>query len=53
MCEDACPKGIELQRLFYGVGEKTAGVFDYHPGMNLEEEPPLTTFREEELQELG
>ena len=53
MCEDACPKGIELQRLFYGVGEKTAAVFDYHPGMNLEEEPPLTTFREEELQELG
>ena len=53
MCEDACPKGIELQRLFYGVGEKTAGVFDYHPGMDLEEEPPLTTFREDELQELG
>ena len=53
MCEDACPKGIELQRLFYGVGERTSAVFNYHPGMDLEEKPPLTTFREEELKELG
>jgi len=52
-CEDACPKNIELQRLFFAVGEETSKVFDYEPGRNLEEKPPLTTFREEELEEMG
>ncbi len=52
-CEDACPQNIELQRLFYTVGNAVQAEFDYHPGEDLEQPPPLTTFREDELQELG
>lgn len=53
LCEDACPKDIELQRIFYSVGEKTREIFDYKPGRDFEETPPLLTFREDELKDLG
>uniref|UniRef100_A0A7C4YH96 4Fe-4S ferredoxin n=1 Tax=candidate division WOR-3 bacterium TaxID=2052148 RepID=A0A7C4YH96_UNCW3 len=53
LCEDACPRDIELQRLFYAVGEKTREIFSYQPGRDYNEPPPLTTFKEEELRELG
>lgn len=53
LCEDACPKNIELQRIFYSVGEKTREIFDYKPGRDFNETPPLLTFREEELKDLG
>jgi hypothetical protein len=35
------------------VGDKVQEVFEYVPGRNLGEEMPLSTFREDELQEVG
>jgi len=35
------------------VGEKVQRTFDYVPGRNLEEELPLSVFREDELSEVG
>jgi hypothetical protein len=35
------------------VGHEVQKVFDYVPGRSLDEELPLTTFREEELPEIG
>lgn len=53
LCEDACPQDIELQRLFLHVGLNTQAAFEYTPGLSVEDIPPLTTFKEEEIPELG
>ncbi len=53
LCEDACPRDIELQRLFRLVAENVQKAFEYEPGRDPEEKPPLTTFKEEELLDLG
>jgi formate dehydrogenase subunit beta len=36
--------------LFRTIGLNVQRIFDYVPGRSLEEEPPLTTFREDELE---
>lgn len=48
-CESACPVGIKVSRLFMFLGEEVQKVFDYEPGRSLEEELPVATFREKEL----
>ncbi len=53
LCEDACPQDIELQRLFLHVALNTQAAFEYTPGLSLEDVPPLTTFKEDEIPELG
>lgn len=50
MCEQACPSKIELLKIYKTVGHNTQKVFDYVPGRSLDEELPLLTFREEELE---
>ncbi|MEE9151366.1 MAG: Coenzyme F420 hydrogenase/dehydrogenase, beta subunit C-terminal domain [Thermoplasmata archaeon] len=50
MCEQACPSNIELLRLYKTVGHNAQKVFDYVPGRRLDEELPLLTFREDELE---
>jgi formate dehydrogenase subunit beta len=52
-CESACPSDIPLTALFRTVGARTQALFDYVPGRRLDEEIPLTVFREAELQDLG
>ena len=49
MCEDACPMGVPVFQLFKAVGAKAQELFQYEPGKSLEEELPLATFREKEL----
>jgi len=39
--------------IFRMVGDRVQKVFDYVPGRSLDEELPLSTFKEEELQEVG
>jgi hypothetical protein len=39
--------------IFRLVGDKVQKDFEYVPGKSLEEELPLTTFREEELPNIG
>ncbi len=53
VCTDACPSDIPVATIFRTVGQKTQAVFDYTPGLSLEDEIPLTVFREDELTELG
>jgi len=49
-CSSACPNGLPVMELFRAIGTNVQKIFDYVPGRSLEEEPPLTTFREEELE---
>ena len=49
----ACPSDIPLTALFRSVGDRTQALFDYVPGRRLDEEMPLMTFREAELESLG
>jgi formate dehydrogenase subunit beta len=53
MCESACPSELPVALIFRAVGQETQAVFDYHPGRSLEEDVPVSTFREDELTELG
>jgi formate dehydrogenase subunit beta len=49
-CEEACPNGVELLKVFKVVGNEVQKVFEYVPGRSFEEELPLATFREDELE---
>jgi len=49
-CSSACPNGLPVMELFRAIGSNVQKIFDYVPGRSLEEEPPLTTFREDELE---
>ncbi|MBT9143025.1 MAG: hypothetical protein DDT29_01424 [Dehalococcoidia bacterium] len=53
LCEDACPNSIPLMRLFRLVGLRVQRLFNYLPGRSLDDELPLTAYREEEFSELG
>ena len=52
MCEEACPMGVPVFRLFKAASEKVQALFNYEPGRDLEEEIPIATFREEELEKV-
>jgi formate dehydrogenase subunit beta len=51
LCEDACPNGISVFKLFCLAGSKVQQAFDYLPGRSLEDELPLIAFKEEEFRE--
>ncbi len=53
LCQEACPNDIAVFRIFYKVGDEVQKAFDYVPGRNLDEELPLSVFREDELSEVG
>ncbi len=53
LCQEACPNEVPVFSIFRMVGDKVQEVFEYVPGRSLEEEMPLSTFREDELQEVG
>jgi formate dehydrogenase subunit beta len=50
MCEQACPSRIELLKFYKAAGHNAQKVFDYVPGRSLDDELPLLTFREDELE---
>lgn len=49
LCDSACPSRLPVAALFRSVGEKVQKMFQYVPGRNVEETPPVATFREDEL----
>jgi len=49
LCESACPSRLPVAILFRTVGEKIQKLFDYVPGREVNEPPPVATFKEEEL----
>jgi formate dehydrogenase subunit beta len=53
LCQEACPNEVPVFSIFRMVGDKLQEVFEYVPGRSLDEEMPLSTFREDELQEVG
>jgi len=53
LCSDACPNDVPVFRLFRLVGAKAQETLGYVPGRSLDEELPLSTFREDEFQEMG
>ena len=51
-CEDACPMTIPVAQVFSLVGEQNQRKFNYLPGENREESPPLRVYQEDELHEV-
>ena len=49
-CSAACPNDLPVVELFRTVAREVQALFDYVPGRSVDEEPPLTVFREEELE---
>jgi formate dehydrogenase (coenzyme F420) beta subunit len=53
MCSDVCPVGIPVAAVFSRTGERTAALFDYVPGRDVEEDIPVMVFKEEEFGDIG
>ena len=51
MCEDVCPVDIPVSIIFSGISKEVQGLFNYTPGKDIKEDLPLSTFKEEELNE--
>lgn len=49
-CQDACPMELPLSKLFTLMNSQLNDIFDYEPGVDVEERPPTTVARDEELQ---
>lgn len=52
-CTDVCPSDIPVAAIFMKTGERTASLFDYIPGRDVEESIPVMVFKEEEFLEFG
>ncbi len=51
-CSNACPNNIPVMEIFRTIAHYTQTAFDYEAGRSLDDEPPLTVFREDEFQEV-
>jgi len=51
-CSNACPNDIPVMELFRTIAEGTQQAFDYEAGKSVDEDPPLSVFREEEFAEV-
>jgi formate dehydrogenase subunit beta len=49
LCDSACPSRLPVATLFRSVGDKIQKMFNYVPGKDVEEMPPVATFKEDEL----
>lgn len=49
LCDSACPNRLPVATLFRSVGDKIQKMFQYVPGRDGKEVPPVATFREDEL----
>jgi formate dehydrogenase subunit beta len=50
MCDSACPNGLPVSTLFGSMGSSLQEMFEYVPGRDSAEEPPVSVFKEDELQ---
>jgi formate dehydrogenase subunit beta len=53
MCSEACPNDVPVFDIFRLVGARIQKEFNYVPGKNRDEEPPLAVFKEGELEDMG
>jgi formate dehydrogenase subunit beta len=51
-CSNACPNDIPVMELFRTVADNTQKAFEYQPGRSIEDDPPLSVFREDELTDI-
>jgi formate dehydrogenase subunit beta len=51
-CSNACPNGIPVMELFRTVAHRTQAAFDYRAGVDVDQKPPLTEFKEKEFEEI-
>jgi formate dehydrogenase subunit beta len=51
-CSNACPNEVPVMELFRTVALGTQAAFDYQAGMDEEDRPPLSEFKEEEFEEV-
>jgi formate dehydrogenase subunit beta len=51
-CSNACPNNVPVMELFRTIAHHTQRAFDYQAGRSLEDEPPLSVFREKEFSEV-
>jgi len=51
-CSNACPNDIPVMELFRTIAHRTQKGFDYEAGRSLDENPPLSEFREDEFKEV-
>jgi formate dehydrogenase subunit beta len=49
LCESACPSRLPVATLFRSVGDKIQKMFNYIPGKDVKEVPPVAAFKEDEL----
>jgi len=49
LCDSACPSRLPVATLFRSVGGRIQKMFQYVPGRNIEEVPPVASFKEDEL----
>jgi formate dehydrogenase subunit beta len=49
LCDSACPSRLPVATLFRSVGDRIQKIFQYVPGRNVEEVPPVASFKEDEL----
>ena len=52
-CSDVCPADIPVASIFKKTGEKTADMFNFIAGKDVEEAIPVMIYKEEEFPELG
>lgn len=51
-CSNACPNDVPVMELFRTISAGTQAAFEYQPGRNPNEPPPLSVFREHEFPEV-
>jgi formate dehydrogenase subunit beta len=51
-CSNACPNNIPVMEIFRTLANVTQKAFGYEAGRSLEDEPPLSVFREKEFSEV-
>jgi formate dehydrogenase subunit beta len=51
-CSNACPNNIPVMEIFRTIASYTQKAFDYEAGRSVEDEPPLSVFREAEFREV-
>jgi formate dehydrogenase subunit beta len=51
-CSNACPNHIPVMEIFRTVANATQKAFRYEAGRSVEDEPPLSTFKEGEFREM-
>jgi formate dehydrogenase subunit beta len=49
LCDSACPSRLPVTTLFRSVGDRIQKMLQYVPGRNVEEVPPVASFKEDEL----